>query len=563
MTYIVQLIIMLNINDSRFLKSPPEKEEVEKRKLIKPVIRSMDMPDVKPMDIYEKIQKSPGFLLESRKGEEKLARFSFIGLNPILKIKIKNNFTEISGNQRYIDVLKSYTYDYNHNFDECKKIVDKIKSIVDIFSFKDPRFPRFNGGAVGYFAYDAVKEMHSSLDLDSDLDLDNDSNLNLKSSYNSDFNKDSEIEAKLENSGKNTLGEFMICKQYMVFDHVDEDLNLMELILNKDEITGSEKDINDEISKKEERYKEAEKRLEELEKEVSNINPVNRKLDRNMDINYSSNFTKKEYMDAVKKVKNYIKDGEIFQAVLSRRLDVEYHKDPFRIYVALENINPSPYMYYLDFGDGEKKIVGSSPEMLLRIQGENVMTVPIAGTRKRGNTKKEDLQLEKDLLTDEKEMAEHIMLVDLARNDIGRVSKFGTVDVKNFAEVKRFSHVQHIISRVEGKLKDDVDASDVLKSCFPAGTVSGAPKLRAIEIIEELEPDNRGVYAGSVGYIGFNGNMDFAISIRTVVAEERIAKLQLGAGIVYDSVPKREWEETNEKGEAGLEAIKLAGGSGK
>ena len=266
------------------------------------------------------------------------------------------------------------------------------------------------------------------------------------------------------------------------------------------------------------------------------------------------------FEEAVRRVKEYILAGDIFQAVISRKIECSLQGDPFHIYRALRMINPSPYMFYLDFGD--LRVIGSSPEMLVRVERGKVTTVPIAGTRLRGKTPEEDERLAKDLLSDEKERAEHLMLVDLARNDVGRVSRFGSVRVDEFMSVERFSHVQHLVSTVQGTLSDHLTPFDALKSCFPAGTVSGAPKIRAMEIIEELEPERRGLYAGAIGYAGFDRTLEFAITIRTIVARGGKAEVQVGAGIVADSDPAREWDETENKGMALIRAIELVEGSG-
>jgi anthranilate synthase component 1 len=269
-----------------------------------------------------------------------------------------------------------------------------------------------------------------------------------------------------------------------------------------------------------------------------------------------SNFEKEQYLNAVQKIKNYIHDGDAIQVVLAQRLKLNITKDPFTIYRALRSINPSPYMYYLKFGD--LKIVGSSPEILVRLEDEKIEVRPIAGTRKRGKSEEEDKALEVDLLNDEKELAEHIMLVDLGRNDVGRVARTNSISVNEKFTIERYSHVMHIVSNVQGEIKKGLDGYDVLAATFPAGTLSGAPKVRAMEIIEELEPTRRGLYGGAVGYISFNGNMDTAIAIRTLLIKNNTAYLGVGAGIVADSVPESEFEETMNKGKALLKAIELA-----
>ncbi len=283
-----------------------------------------------------------------------------------------------------------------------------------------------------------------------------------------------------------------------------------------------------------------------LEREALNISPI------------AVNTTKEEFENAVETAKQYIASGDIFQVVLSKRFDFHAKGDLTNFYAALRTINPSPYMYF--YKSGSREIVGSSPEMLSRVENRTIETYPIAGTRPTGTTATENRRLAEELLSDPKERAEHVMLVDLARNDVGKVSKFGSVRVPEFMQVHRYSHVQHIVSRVVGDLRDECNCFDVLKGVFPAGTVSGAPKVRAMEIIDELEPSRRGPYAGALGYFSFNGNMDFAITIRTLLANGDKASVQVGAGIVADSIPEREWFETEHKAGALLKALQACGG---
>jgi anthranilate synthase component 1 len=272
---------------------------------------------------------------------------------------------------------------------------------------------------------------------------------------------------------------------------------------------------------------------------------------------WKSNFTKGGFEEAVLKAKEYIAQGDAIQVVLSQRFSRTFKGNAEDIYRVLRFLNPSPYMFYLDFGDFQ--VVGSSPEVLVRLEEGKVLTRPIAGTRRRGNTEEEDKALERELLADEKERAEHLMLVDLGRNDLGRVCKPGTVKVADFMRVERYSHVMHLVSDVEGEVMEGVSAFDVLKACFPAGTVSGAPKVRAMQIIEELEPERRGIYAGSVGYVSFDGNMDMAIAIRTAVCRGGEVFVQAGAGIVADSDPEKEWWETVNKAKALMKAVDMVG----
>lgn len=272
------------------------------------------------------------------------------------------------------------------------------------------------------------------------------------------------------------------------------------------------------------------------------------------------NVAKEAFESSVVKAKEYIRDGEIFQVVLSKRLDFRLEGDPLTFYSTLRRLNPSPYMYYLDLG--ETKIVGSSPEMLARVEGRTVETFPIAGTTRRSEDREENARLSKELLSDPKERAEHLMLVDLGRNDVGRVSEYGTVSVPEFMQVHQYSHVQHIVSHVTGKLRADLTSFDAMRSIFPAGTLSGAPKIRAIQIIDELEPDARGPYGGAVGYFSLNGDMDAAITIRTMAVLQNRASIQAGGGIVADSVPSEEWNETERKAAALLKALEISSGGG-
>jgi anthranilate synthase component 1 len=271
---------------------------------------------------------------------------------------------------------------------------------------------------------------------------------------------------------------------------------------------------------------------------------------------FRSGFAQAEFEDAVERSRQYIRNGDIMQVVLSQRLYIPYEASPVDLYRALRTVNPSPYMYFLDLGGFQ--IVGSSPEILVRLEDATVTVRPIAGTRRRGHDREDDLRLEKELLADPKELAEHLMLVDLGRNDVGRVARVGSVKLTEKMLVERYSHVMHIVSNVEGSLREDLDAIDVLCATFPAGTVSGAPKVRAMEIIDELEPDKRGIYSGAVGYIGWNGNMDTAIAIRTAVIKEKSLHIQAGAGIVADSIPDLEWKETMNKGRAIFRAVTMA-----
>ena len=375
--------------------------------------------------------------------------------------------------------------------------------------------PRFCGGAVGYLAYEAVTRFEELPSPDSDP-------LELPESV------------------------FMFVDTMLVFDHVTHRIK----VLSHARIDG---DV-------EAAYKQAVERIEELVARLRQ--PL--QLDQQGGgvaaaaggYELSSNFTREGFEASVANIKEYITAGEAIQVVLSQRLSQRTDVVPFDIYRALRTINPSPYMFFLDFADFQ--IIGASPEILVRVEDGAVMTRPLAGTRPRGKTPAEDARLEQELKNDEKERAEHIMLVDLGRNDIGRVSEPGTVGVSELMDVERYSHVMHLVTHVQGKLRGDMTAFDAFRACFPAGTVSGAPKIRAMEIIAEFEPEKRGAYAGAAGYFSFSGNMDMAIAIRTMVMKKGIAYTQAGCGIVYDSVPEREYEESMNKARALLKAISQA-----
>jgi anthranilate synthase component 1 len=375
--------------------------------------------------------------------------------------------------------------------------------------------PRFCGGAVGYLSYDTVGRFE-----------------------------------ELPSPQKDTLdvpeARFMFVDTMLVFDHVTHKIKVLSYVkLNGDIDRG---------------YRTAVNKIDDLVKRLQEpyINKKNCELNAKPSPAsvLSSNFTKPDFEKAVEKIKEYITAGEVIQVVLSQRLSQPTELPPFEIYRALRTVNPSPYMFYLDYGDFQ--IVGASPEVLVRVEDGNVMTRPLAGTRPRGKTPHEDSALEKELKNDEKERAEHIMLVDLGRNDIGRVSQPGTVAVSELMDVERYSHVMHLVTHVQGKLEPELNAFDALRACFPAGTVSGAPKVRAMEIIAGLEPEKRGPYAGAAGYFSFSGNMDMAIAIRTMVVKNGTAYVQAGAGIVYDSVPEREYQESLNKAKALLKALEQA-----
>ena len=457
-----------------------------------------------PVSAYMKIGDGDySFLLESVEGGEKWARYCFLGCDPAVVVSSKGrNITIDENGKRQQSKIESGTP------------LSAIKEILARYNPVDvPGLPRFSGGAVGFISYDMVRFFE-------DLPEDTADDLNVPDS------------------------QFIITDTMLVFDNVSQTIKMVSNAF-------IESDDLDEV------YEQTIKKIGLLEEKLKT--PLKISTQANEEVvqpKFESNFEKEKFKGAVNKVKQYILEGDAIQVVLSQRLSFDIKKKAFDIYRALRTVNPSPYMYFLKFGDIE--VVGSSPEILVRLEDEKVEVRPIAGTRKRGKNEEEDVVLEKDLLQDEKELAEHIMLVDLGRNDLGRVAKISSVEVNESFTVERYSHVMHIVSNVRGILKEGLDCFDVLEATFPAGTVSGAPKIRAMEIIEELEPNRRGLYAGAVGYIGFSGNMDTAIAIRTLVVKEQIAYLGVGAGIVADSVPESEFEETMNKGRALLKAVELA-----
>ncbi len=375
--------------------------------------------------------------------------------------------------------------------------------------------PKFCGGAVGYLGYETVTRFED-----------------------------------LPSPGRDPLGLpeslFMFVDTVLIFDHVTHKIKVLSHVHIDGDIETAYQKAVDRIDRLIDRLNQP---LQPHQMTTEDARTVSQ-------AKLSSNFTREEFETSVRKIKEYITSGEAIQVVLSQRLSQPTEAAPFEIYRALRTINPSPYMFYFDFTDFY--IIGASPEILVRVEDGTVVTRPLAGTRPRGKTPAEDAALEAELRSDEKERAEHIMLVDLGRNDIGRVSEPGTVEVSELMDVERYSHVMHLVTNVQGKLRRDMDAFAALRACFPAGTVSGAPKIRAMEIIAELEPEKRGPYAGAAGYFSFSGNMDMAIAIRTMVVAKGIAYTQAGGGIVYDSVPAREYEESMNKAGALLKAISQA-----
>lgn len=474
-----------------------------------PVVRPLLADMETPIRIFRRVaQREQAFLLESVEGGIQWARYSFIGTDPFMMVKAKKGkvVIERAGEQTELP---------GKPLEELKAILRKYRSP------KLPELPPFTGGAIGFFGYDLLQYYEK-----------------LPAHQVDDMNMQ-DI-------------QFMFCDRVIVFDHVKQHILLVA------NVHVQEGDSDEDIRRT---YGQAQQALDEMADLLLDEGPGERLNHRPVpgDVELGeiqSNMTKQQYLDMVERGKEYIRAGDIFQVVLSQRFHIETAVDPLHVYRVLRTMNPSPYMYYLKMG--EEIIVGTSPEALVKVEGDRVETRPIAGTRPRGATSEEDAALEADLLQDEKERAEHVMLVDLGRNDLGRVSEFGTVKCENYMDIERYSHVMHMVSKVSGKLRNDKDFFDAFISCLPAGTVSGAPKLRAMEIIAELEREARGTYAGAIGYLGFSGNMDSCITIRTIVFKNGKAYVQAGGGVVWDSLPENEYQESMNKAKALLKAIRTA-----
>ena len=475
-------------------------QELARQGTFVPVYKEIVADLLTPVSAFLKIAEHSdyAFLLESVEGGEQVGRYSFLGKDPFLIVRSR-------GGKTIVD-RAGQTSESDQPFVEALR--ERMSSFHAPFV---PGLPRFTGGAVGYLGYDAAAWFEPVT-----------------------LQPGGEVEDE---------ACFMLFDTVLAFDHVRHQI----LIVANARIAGDE-DL-------ESLYQFARTKIEfierELERTLSRTAPA-----QAQPIEIASNVTRDDFEEKVRTAKEYIAAGDIYQVVLSQRFETRFDVDPFVAYRALRHVNPSPYMYFLRMGG--RAIVGSSPEMLVRVEGQSMQTHPIAGTRPRGRTAEEDLHMAEELERSEKERAEHVMLVDLGRNDLGRVSVYGTVKVPTYMTVERYSHVMHLVSIVEGRLSDERDRLDALVACFPAGTVSGAPKVRAMEIISELENRRRGVYAGAIGYLDFAGNLDFCITIRTVVIERGRAYVQAGAGIVADSDPAAEYEETRDKARAVIQALELA-----
>lgn len=489
----------------------PSREEfikISKKSSYNIVPLSLDLGDdfITPIQLYSAIKnKTYSFLLESVEGEEKISRYSFVGFEPLYIVETEGYIIRIK------DFIKKKIKSYQF---ECDPL-EELKKIMKGFSVFTRKRIRFEGGFVGYLSYDNIRFFEPVL--------------------------------KKDNFNKGARSAFVFCKYLFIFDHIEKRLTLISFLPLKEYNYQALKTL----------YSEEKERLISLLRNISKnsrIKPLN--FFRKKMVKFSSNFTPQEFKKRVKKAKEYIRRGDVIQVVISQKLTAKYTQEPFVIYRYLRVLNPSSYMYYLNFG--KIKVIGSSPEMLVRCEKRRLFTRPIAGTRPRGGNEIEDKLLEKELLTDSKEKAEHLMLVDLGRNDLGRVSLKGKVEVPIFMKIEKFSHVMHIVSEVSAWLDKNRTSFDALRACFPAGTVSGAPKIRAMEIIDELEKEPRGLYSGCVGYFSFTGNLDTAIIIRTIILEEKKVSIQAGAGIVLDSIPQKEYFETLNKAKAQILAVELA-----
>lgn len=476
-----------------------------------PITRTLLADTETPIRVFQEFSEDPyACLLESAEGGSNWGRYSFIGMDPFLVVRGKAGRLEVRERGQEVQMSQE----------------DPIAFLRRTVSrFQSPHysgFPRFLGGAIGYFGYDLLRTYERKLSPHrvDDLQMDD--------------------------------VQFMFCDQLIIFDHFKQSIMV---------VANAHVRPDAEEAEREKAYREACRKIDALLRRIragatAHHSDVLPQEAGSAETPASSNVTREAFIANVNKAKAYICAGEISQVVLSQRFEMETKVHPMHVYRMLRTLNPSPYMYYLKLG--EERIVGASPELLVRVEGKVVQTRPIAGTRPRGKTSEEDAALERELLQDEKERAEHQMLVDLGRSDLERVSKPGSVKVDSFMEIERYSHVMHIVSNVSGELREDKDFYDALLSCLPAGTVSGAPKLRAMEIIAELEREARGAYAGAIGYLGFSGNMDTCITIRTILFREGKAYVQAGAGIVADSVPEKEYEETVNKAKGMLSAIRKA-----
>ena len=470
--------------------------------VVKPLMADLET----PVSAFLRVAASDpeAFMLESVEGGENVGRYTFIGIRPYKKIVAH-------GKRITTYVGRKVEHSEGDIFELLRD------SLAGHSPARLPGLPPFTSGAVGFFSYDAVRLIE-----------------------------------RLPELAKNELGIPEACLMFfdtvLAFDHVKKEILLIAT-------------ADMQRQKPRAAYADAQRRILEIERRLAKPLPKTKRKAIRGKLQLRPRTVKKDFLAAVRRVQQYITAGDIFQAVLSQRFDVEPGVDPFEIYRALRIVNPSPYMYFLRFGlkkPGDTQIAGSSPELLVRVHGRKVEYRPIAGTRPRAEDEEEDRRIEAELRADEKEVAEHVMLVDLGRNDVGRVSEYGSVQLRELMFVERYSHVMHLVSAIEGKLRAELSAVDAFRACFPAGTLSGAPKIRAMEVIEELEPARRGVYGGSIFYADFSGNFDSCIAIRSLLMRGKHGHIQAGSGIVADSIPEMEFEESVNKAKAVVRAIERA-----
>lgn len=479
--------------------TPPMKIDIPNRRaLTKTLLTDGDT----ALGLYQRLQLSDGsFLLESVQGGEKWGRYSIIGLPARQRIRVEGQVIT------YLDGEQQTRFECDNPLDWLADIHQQYAQASDIANL-----PRFAGGLVGYWGYDAVRWMEPRL----------------------------QGKAPADELGVPDIYLF-VADEVLVVDNLS---GLTQIIVYVADTT--------------EGIAAGEQRLQAIAQQLSQVKPQEQEVRATPvdESQFVSSFGEQSFEQAVERIQAYIKAGDVMQVVVSQRMSVPFQQSSLQLYRALRHLNPSPYLYYFDFGDFQ--VVGSSPEILVRVDEGEVTVRPIAGTRKRGQTPAQDLANEQELLADPKEVSEHLMLIDLGRSDIGRISENGSVAVTEKMVIERYSHVMHIVSNVTGKLRDGVTAMDALKATFPAGTLSGAPKVRAMEIIDELEPVKRGIYGGAVGYWSWTGEMDVAIAIRTAVVKNGTLYMQAGAGVVADSVPQLEWQETLNKSRAMFKAAELA-----
>ncbi|TMU86907.1 anthranilate synthase component I [Bacillus sp. BHET2] len=460
-----------------------------KQQELKYVVKELNGDVYTPISLFQSMKGKKKFLLESSLKHEQSGRYSFVGSDPFMECKAYGSNVQIK--KTASDQIE----------ERVGNPIEIIQNLIPHQQLQDVPFP-FAGGGVGYLAYDVIRQYEK-------IGITPNDELEMPDIH------------------------LMFYEKVIVFDHLE---HKVFIVVMNEWAEGQSENLQDKVKG--------------IEAELTNVylDTHKEKLDR---LSFHAQTSKDEFMEKVEKAKESIKEGEIFQVVLSQRLQASFSGDPFSFYRSLRKSNPSPYMFFIDFE--EYVVLGASPESLLKVQGSQITTNPIAGTRRRGKTAGEDMELESELLSDEKEIAEHRMLVDLGRNDLGKICTIGSIYLSKYLTIERYKYVMHIVSEVKGELKDEVSPLEALTSCLPAGTVSGAPKIRAMQIINELETTKRGVYSGAVGYIGVNGNLDFALAIRTMVLKDGVANVQAGAGIVYDSDPKSEYEETLNKAKSLLE----------